>query len=81
MSPLGRTPKTACRARHPRLLTLSTLPQESRQLHQAVDHETRPEIHQCPEVKFEGMMPGRFRQIGVEGKVQAITDQYSNQVL
>jgi hypothetical protein len=53
---------------------------KSSQFQEAVNHQTKPEIHQSPEVKLERVMPGGWGQIGIKGEIQAITEQNGNQI-
>jgi hypothetical protein len=46
---------------------------KSSQFQEAVNHQTKPEIDQGPEVELERVMPGGWGQIGIEGEIQAIT--------
>jgi hypothetical protein len=46
--------------------------EKSSQFQEAENHQTKPEIHQGSEVKPVSVMPGGFRQVGIESKVQAV---------
>jgi hypothetical protein len=54
--------------------------QKSSQFQEAENQQTKPEIYQGPEVKLVRVMPGGFRQVGIEGEIQAIAKDNGNQV-
>lgn len=54
--------------------------QKGSQFQQSVDHQAEPEIDQGSEVKLERVMFSGWRQIGVEGEIQAIAEQNGKQV-
>jgi hypothetical protein len=62
------------------LSVFALMEKKSSQFQQAINHQTKPEIDQGPEVKLERVMLGAWGEIGIEGEIQAITKQNGNQV-
>jgi hypothetical protein len=50
------------------------------QFNEAENQQTKPEIHQGPDVKLVSVMPGGLRQVGIEGEIQAIAKDNGNHV-
>jgi hypothetical protein len=54
--------------------------EKSAQSQEAENHQAKPKIYQGSEVKLVSVMPGGFRQVGIEGEIQAIAKYNGNQV-
>jgi hypothetical protein len=62
------------------LSTPALFMEKSSQLQEAENRQTKPEIYQGSEVKLVNVMPGGFRQVGIEGEIQAIAKDNGSQV-
>jgi hypothetical protein len=54
--------------------------EKSSQFQEAKNRQTKPKIYQGSEVKLVRVMPGSFREVGIEGEIQAIAKDNGNQV-
>jgi len=62
------------------LSTPALFVEKSSQFQEAENHQAKPEIYQGSEVKLVSVMPGGFRQVGIEGEIQAIAKDNGKQV-
>jgi hypothetical protein len=79
-SVLGQFDRFSPSANQTRLPTLPVVFEKASQFQEAVNGQTKPEIDQSPDIKLVRMMLGGRRQIGVEGKIEAIAKQDGNQI-
>ena len=52
--------------------------EQSSQFQEAENRQTKPEIYQGSEIKLVSVMPGGFRQVGIEGEIQAVAKNNGN---